>query len=191
MTTRGQWKTSNPGVLTLLIALSSPVIVQWQERPEWDEIFEAAGVAAVIDRLRALPGIKAVSWANVVPFGRFETLSSIRLEDRSDELVPARPRSAGEDFFRTAGIELLAGRDFEPEDAGEGAATVIVDKAFEDKYMGGVALGRRFGLAGGSESYNDVTIAGVVGSVRHFSAADNGFRGRRTRPRDCGALSCQ
>jgi len=128
-----------------------------------------ARVAAVVERLQAVPGVDAVSWTNVVPFGRMETLSSITLEDRPDEPVPARPRSAGEGFFRVAGIELLAGRDFGPEDAGEGAGTVIVDKAFEDKYMGGAALGRRFGLASGPDSYDKATIVGVVGSVRHMS----------------------
>lgn len=131
-----------------------------------------AGVAAIVERLRSLPGVDAVSWTNVVPFGRVETLSSIRLEDGSDEPVPARPRLAGKDFFRTAGIELLSGRDFGPEDARDGAATVIVDKAFENKYMGGYALGRRFGLASGPESYNDLTIVGVVDSVRHMAPDD-------------------
>lgn len=128
-----------------------------------------AGVAATVERLQALPGVDALSWTNLVPFGRSETLSSIRLEDQSEALVPARPRSVGADFFGTAGIELLAGRDFGPEDAGQTDATVIVDKAFEDKYMGGAALGRRFGLASGPESYTDARIVGVVGSVRHMS----------------------
>ena len=137
--------------------------------PESGPSVADAGVAAVVERLRALPGIEAVSWTDVVPFGRVETLSSIKLEDGSDEPVPARPRLAGEEFFRTAGIELLSGRDFGPEDAGEVAKTAIVDKAFADRYMGGDALGRRFGLAVGSDSYRDLLIVGVVGSVRHMS----------------------
>jgi len=128
-----------------------------------------AGVAAVVERLRSLPGVDGVSWTNVVPFGRSEMLSSISLEDRPDEPLPVRPRSAGEDFFRVAGIELLAGRRFGPEDAGDAVATVIVDKAFEDAYLGGSALGRRFGMADGPDSHDKVMIVGVVASVRHMS----------------------
>lgn len=137
--------------------------------PEQGPPMEDAGIVAVVERLRVLPGVDAVSWTNVVPFGRFETLSSITLEEQPDEPVPARPRDAGEDFFRVAGIELLAGRTFGPEDAGEDSPTVIVDEAFEDMYMGGSALGRHFGLANGPDSYADVTIVGVVASVRHMS----------------------
>lgn len=137
--------------------------------PEQGMPITDAGVAAVIERLRSLPGVDAVSWTNVVPFGRMEMLSSISLEGRPDEPLPVRPRSAGEDFFRVAGIDLLAGRSFGPEDAGDAVATVIVDKAFEDAYMGGVALGRRFGMASGPDSHSEVTIVGVVASVRHMS----------------------
>lgn len=128
-----------------------------------------AGVEALVDRLRAMPGVEAASWANVVPFGRMEMLSSIQLEERPDDPVPARPRLVGPDFFRVAGIELLAGRRFGPEDESEAVATVIVDRSFQDRYMGGEALGRRFGLADGPDSHADVTIVGVVESVRHMS----------------------
>lgn len=128
-----------------------------------------AGVEVVVERLRATPGVEAVSWANVVPFGRSEMLSSIRLEAQPDEAVPARPRQIGPDFFRLAGIELLAGRRFESADEGEAAATVIVDRAFETRYLGGEGVGRRFRLASAPDSYTEVTVVGVVDSVRHMS----------------------
>lgn len=127
------------------------------------------GVAAVVERLRSLPGVDAVSWTSVAPFGRMEMLSSISLNDRPDEPLPVRPRSVGADFFRVAGIELLAGRRFGLEDAGDGLATVIVDTAFENAYMGGAALGHRFNMATGPDSYDERTIVGVVASVRHMA----------------------
>jgi len=126
-------------------------------------------VASTIERLRALPGAESVSWTNVVPFGRMEMLSTISLPDRPDEPLAARPRSAGPGYFQTAGIKLVAGRDFGPEDIGEGVANVIVDRAFADLYLGGQALGQSIGLANGPDTFQQYRVVGVVDSVRHMA----------------------
>lgn len=126
-----------------------------------------ARVAAAAERLRGLPGVDQVSWSNAVPFGGLEFVSGVVLDrDRRQsgaaEPVEARSRFAGPDFFRTAGIKLLSGRAFGPEDAGEGAATVIVDESFERRYLDGAGLGRRVGYPNA-----DLTVVGIVESVRH------------------------
>jgi len=129
-----------------------------------------ARVATLAERLEAVPGVEAVSWASVVPFGRMEMVSSISLDGSGGEQVPSRPRSVGPDFFRVAGIELLRGRRFRPDD-GTGAAVnnVVVDQLFADQYLGGEALGASFGLADGPDSFTPARIIGVVETVRHMS----------------------
>ena len=126
-------------------------------------------VAALTERLAGLPGVEAVSWASVVPFGRMETVSSVSLDGSGGEQVPTRPRAVGPDYFRAAGIDLLNGRRFGPEDATAEVQNVIVDELFVDQYMGGDALGKSFGLASGPETFTPVKIVGVVESVRHMS----------------------
>ncbi|MCA1780123.1 MAG: FtsX-like permease family protein, partial [Xanthomonadaceae bacterium] len=111
----------------------------------------------------------ALSWSDAAPFGRMEMLSSISLDGSGDEQLPTRPRSVGPEFFQAAGIELLRGRGFGPEDATDEVQSVIVDQLFVDQYMGGNALGQSFGLASGPETFTPVTIVGVVDSVRHLS----------------------
>jgi predicted permease len=128
-----------------------------------------SAAAGAVERLRALPGVESVSWSNLVPFGRMEMLSTISLPDRPDEPLSARPRSAGPGFFQTAGIDLVAGRDFGPEDVGDEVLNVIVDQAFADLYLGGDALGRTIGLANGPDSSRNDRVVGVVDSVRHMS----------------------
>jgi len=123
-----------------------------------------AKVAAVVDRIRALPGVEAASWSNTVPFGGLEFVSGYFIDDRPDEAVPARRREVGPDFFRVAGIDLRSGRVFGPEDAGGNQGGVIVDRAFEEKYLNGSALGRRVGYP-----LPDRTVVGVVSTVRHES----------------------
>jgi len=122
-------------------------------------------VASAVERLRGLPGVDRVSWSNAVPFGGLEFVSGVvldsdRLEAGVTEPVEARSRFAGPDFFQTAGIKVLSGRSFGPEDAG--AATVIVDESFERRYLDGAGLGRRVGYPDA-----DLTVVGIVESVRH------------------------
>lgn len=119
-------------------------------------------VATAADRLSGLPGVVSVSWSNVVPFGGLEFISGIVIDDRPDDQIPARPRSVGPGFFRTAGIDVLSGRSFGSEDAGETINNAIVDRAFERKYLAGSAVGRRVSNAG-----VEYSIVGVVESVRH------------------------
>jgi len=126
-------------------------------------------VAALAEQLGGLPGVEAVSWSDVVPFGRMEMISSVSLDGSGGEQVPTRPRAVGPDFFRAAGIEFVQGRRFGAADATTEVQNVIVDELFVDQYMGGDALGKSFGLASGPETFTPVTIVGVVESVRHMS----------------------
>lgn len=121
-----------------------------------------AAVAAAVERLEALPGVEAVSWSNIVPFSPMEILSGVVVDERPDEPVPARPHLAGPEFFQVAGIGILGGRTFGPEDAG--GTNVIVDKTFERMYLDNAAPGRRVGFQDA-----DLTVVGVVESVRHIS----------------------
>ncbi len=126
-------------------------------------------VAVLAKQLGGLPGVEALSWSDVVPFGRMEMVSSVSLDGSGGEQVPMRPRAVGPDFFRIAGIDLLHGRRFGPADATDQVQNVIVDQLFVDRYLGGDGLGKTVGLASGSESLTPVNIVGVVGSVRHTS----------------------
>jgi predicted permease len=130
-------------------------------------------VASVAERIRGLPGVERVSWALVVPFGRMEMLSSISLNSETeDHQVPARPRPIGPDYFSVAGITLLQGRAFGPEDEAGEVQNVIVDRLFADKYMGGEAMDKQFSRSSGPSSYEQVNIVGVVETVRHMSPGE-------------------
>ncbi|MGB0513834.1 MAG: ABC transporter permease, partial [Wenzhouxiangellaceae bacterium] len=133
-----------------------------------------ARVAALTEQLAALPGVESVSWSNSVPFGHLEMISSISLTDNGGDEVPTRPRQAGPDFFEVAGIELLRGRVFGPEDATDQVQSVVVDQLFVDQYMGGEALGKSFGLGSGPGRYTPVRIVGVVEPVRHNTPDEQG-----------------
>ena len=130
--------------------------------PQQFQLYPDVNVAAAADRLRSLPGVDSVSWSNVVPFGGMEFISGFIVDGRPGESVEARPRSVGPGFFGVAGIDLLSGRTFGFEDAGDGVKNVIVDAVFERKYLDGTGVGRRV-----SSSGVEYMVVGVVESVLH------------------------
>lgn len=67
--------------------------------------------------LRALPGVKAATHTNQVPFGGSSWNSGIRMtDDQKSSTVNATDYMAEEGFLDTLGLELVQGRNFNPDE---------------------------------------------------------------------------
>ncbi|MGA8145313.1 MAG: ABC transporter permease [Candidatus Acidiferrales bacterium] len=135
---------------------------------------------AVVERLRATPGVESVGLAATVPFGMVSLGKTVH---RSAD-APASPGSSasaatevacrynvvGGDYFTTIGIPLQRGRLFAAADAaGTTHPVAILDQfAAERLWPGGDAVGKHIRLTsgGGNEPAVDVEVVGVVGNVQ-------------------------
>jgi predicted permease len=140
--------------------------------------------AELLDRASRLPGVAAAGlsgrdllWTSSLPGrGNEVFLSGHDLQWTSDAqpanrsvLEPGEPRlttagSAGGDFFRAVGLELLHGRDFIPADRRDIPEVAIVTERLASIIQGGV-LGRSLRVStypGAPEA--DVRIVGIVKS---------------------------
>ncbi len=131
-------------------------------------------------RLGALPGVQAVSLTSILPLSGINTRSEFIRADRP----PARPtdtlsaanRYVMENFFVTAGIPLLAGRDFRPADDAHNRPVVIIDHALARRcWPGEDPVGKSILLRDGtSPEPRELVIVGVVGTTKHFSLEEAG-----------------
>jgi putative ABC transport system permease protein len=128
-------------------------------------------VREVLESSRAIAGVEAASAGLVFPLGdavaetTFETEQSTG-DTKSGQRM-ARNNLVEPDFFRTFGIPLLAGRDFNADDRNEKSPVFIVNEAFAREVFGsGDVVGKR--LAARREAKRPVwgEIVGVVGNVR-------------------------
>jgi predicted permease len=128
-------------------------------------------VREVLESSRAIPGVEAASAGLVFPLGdevaetTFETEQSTGDSKAGQRM--ARNNLVEPDFFRTFGIPLLAGRDFNTDDRKEKSPMFIVNEAFARKVFGSVnVVGKR--LAARREMGHPVwgEIVGVAGNVR-------------------------
>jgi putative ABC transport system permease protein len=70
-----------------------------------------------LDALRALPGVRSAAVISQIPYGNSVWNSGIKLTaEQQDEGVVATNYMVGEDGLRTLGLQLVAGRDFNPDE---------------------------------------------------------------------------
>jgi predicted permease len=110
---------------------------------------------ALIEKVRAIPGVEAAALASSVPFSIDQSNSGFAVEGRDvsqeGSLASGRVYRSGPGYFRAAGTRLLAGRDFDDRDR-EGAPRVaIVNQTLVNEYWpAGEPIGKRirFGRTG-------------------------------------------
>lgn len=143
------------------------------------EQFDVAGRAAYLQRLQegvaAVPGVSSVGVSTVPPFGRFRPSNFVARSDdepdRREDFTPVSWRAVSGDFFVAAGIQLLAGRVFGPQDHAEREEPlrnppVVIDRALADALWpaGDNPIGRfvTWFAPGGQQC----EVIGVVASAR-------------------------
>jgi putative ABC transport system permease protein len=126
----------------------------------------------VISRLEAMPNVLSVGAASNTPLNNrpnanldfdIEGQPPLQPGERySSDLVVISPK-----YFRTLGVPLLQGRDFNEGD-GKGAPQVsIISELMARRYWPGEdAIGRRFRLNGSGVSAQWLTIVGIVSDVK-------------------------
>jgi predicted permease len=123
----------------------------------------AAVTQAALDRLRALPGVAAVSLTDT-PFLNDDTThgGALRTDLSPDEVVLQRYWThVGPGYFATMGIPVLAGREFRETDQNG----VIVNEALARRLFGAAnPIGRMM---------NNQPILGVVRNSKYFSLAED------------------
>jgi putative ABC transport system permease protein len=128
-------------------------------------------VQQVLENSRAIPGVEAASAGIVFPLGDAVAESTFDTEeptsDTKSEPRMARMNRVEPDFFRTFGIPLLAGRDFNTGDRKEKSPVFIVNEAFARKVFGSVdVVGKRLSALREKKEPVWGEIVGVAGNVR-------------------------
>jgi predicted permease len=125
-------------------------------------------LARAQDRLRAVPGVRAVSMAANPLMTESIWQMTARVEGYTpgeEENMNPRVNAVGPGFFTAMGMPLLAGREIDERD-GRGAPRVaVVNETFARKYFkDGDAIGRHLGW--GRDKSLPIEIVGIVRNAR-------------------------
>jgi predicted permease len=125
-----------------------------------------------LERLRALPGVRAASVTSFLPVSGRGVGAWFNIIDRPlppDRTPPGEAyRVVTPDYFTTAGVPLLRGRALTDDDRAGRQSSVVINDALARKYWPGESpLGKEIYLGAPDNRIVDhATIVGVVGDTR-------------------------
>ncbi|MEJ1971251.1 MAG: ABC transporter permease [Lacunisphaera sp.] len=158
------------GVITARLDLPDAKYDQPEKRTAFAE--------AMLERLRALPGVQAAGLTNVLPFTGNNSSGSY---NSPDFVVPAgaplphgQQRIVDPGYFKAMGLTLLRGRGFTAADTAGTQKVAIVDQLLADKYWPGQdPIGKRISRGGSEQEPMIWTIVGVVTPIKFESLEEN------------------
>ncbi|MFB0554787.1 MAG: ABC transporter permease [Phycisphaerae bacterium] len=115
------------------------------------------------ERIQALPGVRSVSYAGILPLGGASMMWNINIEGRQPDpdgyTDNVSGNIVGSDYFRTMGILLLRGRDFDYRDRHGGSGVVIVDETMARRFWPNQdPIGKQFRMVGDRQ----LEVIGIV-----------------------------
>jgi predicted permease len=117
----------------------------------YDEPRRAAFRDRALERLRALPGVAAVTTTSRLPLSPDINISGIRVQGHHTPEEQESPLDAvriGEDYFTTIGVPLLAGRALTRDDIANQRKVAVVNETLARQYWPDGAVGQRFYMGG-------------------------------------------
>lgn len=161
-------RSVNPGfstehVLTMEMFVSPAKYLNDQKRSNY--------FAAIMDQIRAVPGVKAAGSAHFLPLQGQWSSSCF---GRGDEAPPIPSTSPSADFlvispgyFRTMNMPLVSGRRFDAGDRLGTRSVVLVNHEFVKRFLADRnPIGQTLNVCWSQEFKNPAEIVGVVGDAR-------------------------
>ena len=149
-------------LLTMRVALTRAKYPNFQKS---EAFFEQ-----LLERLKALPEVKAAGAVNLLPFGGSGGDRTFMIQDQPAAEGEPHPdeqiRFVSAGYFGAMSIPLLKGRDFDARDLPGTPQVAIVNQALARKYWpNGQALGKRISFSTRNPKWYE--IVGIVGNVKH------------------------
>ena len=126
----------------------------------------AATFAAILEKVRAIPGVRAAAAAQTPPLCGCLSPFEMAVEGAADVTVTKSTVSTG--YFQAMGIVLRAGRDFDGRDTASAPAVAIVSQALAERvFPGSNPVGRHYRVRRANGLSAPVEIVGVAGNAKY------------------------
>ena len=152
------------------------LLVDIAPRPGQEERVNPQQVAlAVRDRVAALPGVTAVSWANDLPLGLGASRRGVRVqgyEPREGEDMEFHFAMVGPRYFETMEVPLVRGRGFTDADRDGTPRVAVVNETFARRFWGDAdPIGKRLSTRGPQGPWMEVI--GLARDGKYLSISES------------------
>lgn len=132
----------------------------------YNEVQGQAFYRSLLDRVRALPGVRSVSLASTVPMGYVGAGDNVTVPGREAKvLMPIQYDVITPDYFATMSIKVLRGRVFTAADTANSTFVAIISQAMAQKlWPNQDPMGREFRME--SDPAHTLRVIGVTNDTR-------------------------
>ena len=134
-------------------------------------------LAEITNRISAIPGVQAAGATSTNPFRQFGFRNSVTPEEARtyappSGLVQAGWRAVTPGFFSAAGLPLIEGRAFAPDDRGDDVRVVMISQSLARQlWPSQSAVGHR--ILWGGLTGRPRTVIGVTGDIKDVSVEED------------------
>jgi predicted permease len=141
----------------------------------YDETRSRQAALTLMERLRAVPGVDAVTIGSSFPFTTFgDSRNVARAGSQGTRSTPVDSiyNVVGRDYARVLGLRMIGGRDFTEAELTPGSSepvAIVDDLLAQQMWPGENALGQliQFGDAEGAEIGRTMRVVGIMPAVKH------------------------
>jgi predicted permease len=154
----------NPG-----FSSSNVLLLSLEQARNVDPVQQRGALNQVLDRLRSVPGVQAVSSAEYNVVGRAWT-HNIRVPGTAYETIEVTMAPVTDGFFETMRVPVVSGRAFTGADMeARASSSIVINEAMAALYFGrGPAVGRTLKARFGADTDADAhEVVGVVKDTRY------------------------
>ncbi len=131
---------------------------------------EIAFANALLERLRALPGVESAGLTHTLPLLN-DWVMTFNIEGQPTVAPTDRPSTnyyaVTPGYFRAMGIQLRRGRLFTPQDNAQAPRVAIINQTLARQFFPNEdPIGKRINIAGGPEAFRQ--IVGIVGDLKQY-----------------------
>ena len=126
---------------------------------------------SILERLKVLPGVESASITRIVPFNDDNRSGTEIRTDVNDKPVHVTftVNRVGPDFFRTMGIPVIGGREFQTAEQARSSRVVILNETFAKRAFGNTnPVGHTIQIW----TPEPKLVVGVVGNIKHFTMGE-------------------
>ena len=153
---------------------------------------QARFFAALLERIRALPGVAAAATSSGAPFSGDNSDGSFHVTGTPPSLPGKEPEavfnSVTPGYFRAMGMPIAPGQDFGPQNTLGQPGCLVVDEELARRYFPGQnPVGQHLDKDMGTGDNQVFTIVGVVPHVRTDAPGEQSFRENMVQMYFCAA----
>ncbi len=124
----------------------------------------------MLEEVQVLPGVRSAAITTILPFGNVVATVKFTAEGSIRPSPTTYLREISPGYFRTLGMRLLRGRDFDTRDgAGSELVAIVSDELARSCWPGEDPIGKRLAGVDGAKAGNWSTVVGVVENIKHRS----------------------